>query len=288
MHERYGVTLFMPEDDLLTVHKGRVLELFGAIRDERADWELQFPDALSVNTLDEEIIDILVEAGMRILVLAIESGSVEVQRKVIKKNCNLEKAQRLVAYGKKKGLIVRCYFILGFPGETRAQMDETVAFAKLLGADWCTFKHATPLVGTVMYDEFIEAGCIVDGPETWAHTIYDERWFDAPNISAGDLNDLCYRTNLDVNFIHNPNLINGDYDRARGIFEDIVRRHTFHVVGWYCLAKSYRGLGEVDKAAWAEDQLFEQVRNDHRAAEMLERYGSLMPDLAMRETNSRG
>ena len=76
--------------------------------------EMQFPNSLAVNTLDEEVIDAMMEAGMTIFYLAIESGSPYTQVKIIKKHVNLDRARRLVEYANKRNLYTRCNFIIGF------------------------------------------------------------------------------------------------------------------------------------------------------------------------------
>lgn len=280
LYVRYGVTLFMPEDDLFTANKARVLEVLAAIKNsDIPGLEIQFPDALSVNTLDESLVNALMDAGMRILVLAIESGSSFVQKNIIKKNCDLKKARRLAEYAKSKGLLVRCYFIGGFPSETKEQLTETIEYAKSLQVDWCVFNIATPLVGSEMYKQFVEMGCIKDCPKTWESTVFDKRQFDTPEITAEELNSLIYRANLECNFLHNPNIVRKEYDKAIPIFQDIVKKHSFHVVAWYCIRLCHYDLKDHSEVARIEDVIRELVKNDSRAADMLLKYWDLMPDL---------
>jgi len=278
LYDRFGVTLFMPEDDLFTADKERVILLLAAIQKlPIPNLEMQFPAALSVNTLDERVIDALQAAGMQILVLAIESGSPYVQKHVIKKNCQLDKARQWATYAKSKGLLVRCYFIMGFPSETKEQIRETIEFSKSLQVDWCVFNIATPLVGSEMYRQFVDKGSIIDCPETWEATVFDRRTFDTPEISAVELNEVVYRANLECNFLHNPNIIRGEYERAIAIFQDIAKKHPFHVVAWYCIWLCYRELGDQPARERIEESMRELIKTDHRATDMYARYQELMP-----------
>jgi len=277
LHQNYGITMFMPEDDLITVNHDWLLRLMKELKGLNIpDLELQFPDALSVNTLNETILDALIEAGMKICVLAIESGSEHVQRRVIKKNCDLTKARNLVSYVKSRGIVVRCYYIFGFPGETIDQMKETLEFAKSLKADWSVFNIATPLVGSEMYKLCVEAGYIEDAPETWAGTMYDRRVFDTKEISAKDLNDFVYRANLDCNFIHNPNIVEGNFEKAINIFEDILSKHEFHIIALYCIAECYKNLRRETECRSTYQKIRDLIDKDPRAAKMFEDYGNLM------------
>ena len=102
LNEKYGVSLFIPEDDLFTVHGPRVISLLESLHNLNiSGFELQFPNALSINTLKEEVIDALIQSRMSVACLAIESGNKFVQRRIIKKNCNLDKAREVVHYLKK-------------------------------------------------------------------------------------------------------------------------------------------------------------------------------------------
>jgi hypothetical protein len=59
-----------------------------------------------------------------------------------------------------RGPLVRTFFILGFPGESRAEMTETLKFAYDFPADWCNIGIAAPLIGTEMYDQLLERGTL--------------------------------------------------------------------------------------------------------------------------------
>lgn len=279
LYEKYGVTVFLPEDDLFTANKKRTIKLLYAIKNLNIpNLELQFPNGLSVNTTDEEIIDAMIAAGMTIATIAIESGSDYTQKQLMKKNCNLKKARRLVAYCKSKGIRVRSYFMFGLPGEKEEHMKETLDFARSLGSDWNDFFAATPLVGSEMYNKFIEMGAITDNPEMWKTSFFWERSFDTPEVKAQELNELIYRTNLDHNFFNNVNKVSGRFDEAIEIYRGILAKYPFHIIGWYCLGDCYRLKGEDEKAQEVIDKISSLIETDSRAREMYLKYGDLMTD----------
>jgi radical SAM superfamily enzyme YgiQ (UPF0313 family) len=279
LNERYGINLYIPEDDLFTVNKSRIVPLLNAISGLNVPgMEMQFPNALSVNTLDEEVLDALIDAGMRICTLAVESGSQYVQVNVIKKRANLDRARMLVNYLKSRDIFVRCYFILGFPGETKDQMRETIDFARSLGADWIAIFAAVPLPGTEMFHQFREMGVIEDEESAWS-TLYTQRIFDTPEITAAELNELVYRANLDINFVNNPNRSEGRYERAIELFEDVVLKFPFHVVGHCCVMECMEALGRHDEAAALRQHIAHLIATDERAREMYQKYPDFMPRL---------
>jgi radical SAM superfamily enzyme YgiQ (UPF0313 family) len=206
----YGVNLFIVEDDLFLAPKSRGLELLNRMKELNIQgFELRLPSALAVKVLDEELVDALIDAGTEIFNIAIESGCEKTQ-KSIKKNVPLGKAKRLVKYIRSKGKLARCYFILGFPGETREDMQETIRYAIDLKADWSRFASATPLIGSEMYEQFLP----YLPNNIWNGTLFGQRFFDTPEAPADKLSKLVKDAQAFVNYIHAPYFAEARFDRA--------------------------------------------------------------------------
>lgn len=277
LYEHHGVTLFMPEDDLFTANKKRTLALLEAVRSLKIPgFRMQFPVALSVNTLTYELIDSLIESGLDVASLAIESGCADTQRRIIKKDVDLNKAREWVRYFRSKGLPVRTSFILGFPSETRAMMDESIEYARTLGADWYDFFIATPLAGSEMCQEFVDLGYMPDDIEVISRGYYSRRNFDTPEITSGDLGDLVYRANLLCNFRDNINLQLGNWTKGLELFTPIARKYPFHIIAQDCIRRCYEGLGDAAGAAGALAAIENAVRDDNRAWDMAKKFGDLL------------
>lgn len=217
---------------------------------------------------------------MKMTALAIESGSAYTQKEIIKKNCNLEKAKKLVSYIKNKGVYVRCLFILGFPGETRGLMEETVAYAKSLNADWCVFSIASPLIGSEMYSQFLDMGCISDDPSSWGKSTYSQRTFNTPEMTADELNEFAYRANLECNFLENPNFVEGNYEKALDLYRDITLKFPFHIVAWYCSMLCETALGRSTDARNTREKINNLLATNPVSIEMYQKYRDLMPQIS--------
>lgn len=282
LHDRYKINLFIPEDDLFTANRKKVVPLLNEIRKFKKTipgFELQFPNALSVNTLFEDVMDALINANMKVTNIAIESGSEYVQQNVINKRVNLSKAIEVVKYFRDRNVTTRCYFIGGFPNETKEQMLETIDYAKKLKSDWCTFHIAAPLRGTEMYKQFVDMGYIKDEVSTWSTAFFQERSFDTPEISADGLKELFYRANLEVNFLNNPNLLDGNYDKALWIYKDIVKSYPFHVIGWYCIMLCYEAIGDINNRNNVLANIVDLIKTDLRARQLYKTYSDLLPKI---------
>lgn len=265
------------EDDLFAARKDKFLELADRIMDLNAPLRFKLPQGLSVVTLNEEIIDKMVSMGINEAAVAIESGSPYTQKHIIKKNLSLPKAVKILEYFRKKNFFVYVNFILGFAGETRQLMQETVDFIKKLDVDWVYIFHALPLPGTEMFKSFESAGIISLHNFDWDGIRLGRRTFDTPDISAKDLEDLVYDTNIECNFFNNSNIMHGRYKRAIDILTRlIINPYPFHVVGYYNRAVSYLGLGDKMNAEVDFNKCIEWIDKNEESKRLYERYGGKM------------
>jgi len=279
LHNKFGVTQILFEDDLFTANKKRTIELVNAIKElEIPDLKIQFPNGLHVNSIDKEVINALVDIGMASAHIAIESGCDYVLKNFMKKKVDLDKAKNLVRYIRNtKNLHVWCYFVLGMPGETREQILETIEYAKTLKADWCNFFIATPLVGSEIYEKFLDAGYYTGDLSEFKNTDFTHRSFDTNEIKAEELNDLVYRANLEVNFIFNTNLVEGNYIKAIDQFNHIISHYPFHIFAYLSLYRCYVGLNEKTEAEIMKLKIIKLLNVDKRSKEMYDKYKDLIP-----------
>ena len=287
LNERYGVNLVIPEDDLFTVKKTRIIELCNAVA-ERFNGSIgfQFPNGLSVATLDEEVIDAMILMGMKLANIAIESGSDDVQRNIIKKNCSLDRARHVVQICRDRDIFTRCYFIIGFPGETLEHIEETLAFASSLPSDWNVFNIAAPLIGSEMYEQMLARGDI-DETYNWDSAFFSERSFDTKEITADRLKQVVYSANIKINFFNNHSMRTGNYHRAISVFQEILHGYPHHLIAQYCIGLAQRGLG--DEQGFQESLAACNRMLDDQTSEMprqhLTEFGDFLPELMPKESN---
>jgi radical SAM superfamily enzyme YgiQ (UPF0313 family) len=91
------------------------------------------------------------EAGCYQVTLGCESGVQRVLDDIIRKNLKLEQIKPAIKNAKEAGLIVHTFWIVGYPGETRKEMEDTIKFAAQSGADSFSVAILAPLPGTPIY-----------------------------------------------------------------------------------------------------------------------------------------
>lgn len=136
-------------DDTFTVNPTRVKEICQEIIDRKMN--IAWISFSRVNTISEDLVKIMKEAGCRKISFGLESGSQEILDKM-HKNATVEMGRKAVAIVRKYGLQVHTTFMLGNVGETVETIKKTIKFAKSLDLDNATFFITTPYPGTELYE----------------------------------------------------------------------------------------------------------------------------------------
>lgn len=144
MLSRLGFNQINIVDDLFTSNKKRCMEICDAIisRGIKHKWSA----FARVDTVQEDMLEKLAEAGCDSLCFGIESGNQEILDR-IKKRTTLEKCRNAAYLCRKTGIKPMASYILGLPGETEETVRNTLEFAEGLGASY-GFHILAPFPGT--------------------------------------------------------------------------------------------------------------------------------------------
>lgn len=159
---RFGIRELQFEDDNITANKKRAKAIFQGIIDRGYRVSFNFPNGVALWTLDEELVELMQAAGCYEMTLAFESGSQYVLDHIIQKPLNLERARQITQLIHSKNIRTNAFFIFGFPGETREQVQETFRFAREMKTNMAYFFIANPLPGTELYRLAKEQGMLPD------------------------------------------------------------------------------------------------------------------------------
>jgi radical SAM superfamily enzyme YgiQ (UPF0313 family) len=156
IYDKYGINYFKIYDDNFAFDRQRTIEICRLIKQNKLKIYFEFPNGLMVKTLDEEVIDNLVEAGALRFWLAIESGSEFIRNKIMRKNVSEEKILEVVSLLKKRNVWVSAFFMLGMPEETEESCLDTLSLIEKLDIDNFTMpSHVNPLPCTKLFDQCV-------------------------------------------------------------------------------------------------------------------------------------
>ncbi len=139
--------------DLFTVNRDQVVELCELMIAE--DIQIRWTCNSRVDYVDEEMLQLMGNAGCWLISWGIESGNEQILKHV-RKGANPDKAERALRWAKQAGIKNWGYFIIGLPGETEETIRETIDFAKKLPLDIALFHVAAPYPGTPFFFEVVE------------------------------------------------------------------------------------------------------------------------------------
>lgn len=137
-------------DDVFNLQKDRAMAILDAFRATGGRLVPAFPNGMRADLADGDLLDGIAAAGCPHLAFAIETGSSRLQRQ-IGKRLDLDRAREAIAGASRRGLYTNGFFMLGFPGETRAEMLETVAYARSAPFVTAQFFKVIPFPGTDLW-----------------------------------------------------------------------------------------------------------------------------------------
>lgn len=155
LYEKHNVRELHIYDDVFNLDKKRAIAICKGIKEAGWDLKIAFPNAIRGDILDEEMLDWLILAGTYKIIFAVETASPRLQ-KLIKKNNDLDKLKRNIDLAVDKGLLVKAFFMLGFPTETREELQRTVDFAVKSRIHLASFFKVVPQPGTALYEQAID------------------------------------------------------------------------------------------------------------------------------------
>ena len=156
--DKYKVNEIQFADDNMTIDRKRAMELFQRYKDEiRLPWCT--PHGLMIKTLDEEMIKLMAESGAYQVSIAVESGNERVLKEIIHKPVPPKaEVKRIVDLFHKYGVQVHGLFVMGFPGEKREEIMDTLNYPFDVGFESVAFFNANPMPGSDLHKICVEKG----------------------------------------------------------------------------------------------------------------------------------
>jgi radical SAM superfamily enzyme YgiQ (UPF0313 family) len=149
----HGVGEFMMVDDIFNFDRAK--EICRQIVDRRLGIHMQFPNGVRGDRFDEELVALMKEAGTHYMAIAIETVSEKYQR-LIHKNLKIAPSLETIRWANKYRIEVCGFFMIGFPGETRQEVNQTVRFAVTAPLDTIFISLVSPFKGTVLRNDMLE------------------------------------------------------------------------------------------------------------------------------------
>jgi anaerobic magnesium-protoporphyrin IX monomethyl ester cyclase len=178
MVKRYNLDEIYFEDDNFTVNQQRALDILNSLIERDLGVYIKFANGIRADAVNAEILDRMKKAGCYSISFGIESGSPRVLN-MMRKNLSLDKARENVKLAKSMGLLVGSNCIIGYPGETVSDIDESLDYFLSLDLDSMAVVNLIPFPGTEVRRICEENGYLTPEAKNWNNYIFD---IDKPRI----------------------------------------------------------------------------------------------------------
>lgn len=157
LKHQYNIEEIEIIDDIFNLDLVRAKQILRRIIEEKLDLKFCFPNGLRSDRFDDELLDLMKDAGVYRLVFAIESGSPRIQ-KLIRKNVKLDIARQNIEKAAQRGFSIGGFFMIGFPTETEEEVIQTIEYAVSSKMVTATFFMVTPFPGTELHQLALDLG----------------------------------------------------------------------------------------------------------------------------------
>lgn len=182
----YGLTLIhFGDTDFLFGMKKETLKEFVKLYKEKIG--LPFFIQSGGETLNEESIKLLKEAGCVNVSVGVESGSQRVRQTIIHKYVSKKKLIEVFGIARRYKLRITANYMMGLPDETERDIWETIKFNRELNPPAIASYFFTPFIGTELYEISLSKGYI-DGFKP--SNLHKESPLTMPHLSQQRIGEL--------------------------------------------------------------------------------------------------
>ena len=167
--DKFKVKNIFFEDDNLTLDIKRFEAICDGIVERKIKIGWETPNGVRADCLNLDLLKKMKQSGANSIFVGVESGDQQILDNVICKSLDLNRVVQFAKDAKQIGLKTGAFYIIGFPGETKENMQRTVDFALRLKRDYDVGMHlfmATPSYGTRLFKD-CKANGYIQQDLTW-------------------------------------------------------------------------------------------------------------------------
>jgi anaerobic magnesium-protoporphyrin IX monomethyl ester cyclase len=150
IYENYAPDSIWFVDDVFTINHKWLNEFNAALK--KISLSISYECITRADRLNEDVIKVLKESGCFRVWIGAESGSQKVID-LMDRRVKVEQVREMIQLAAQHGIETGTFIMLGYPGETEADIKETIHHLKISNPDHFTITVAYPIKGTELYKE---------------------------------------------------------------------------------------------------------------------------------------
>lgn len=193
LRKRNSINYVIFLDDTFTVNRSWIEEFCEAYGQEIGTG---FSINARAETVDPTLIDMLAQAGCSHIIYGIESGSKRVRKDILNRPGDNKQFIDVFRWTKEAGILATANYMIGIPGETAEDIEQTLALNDVLSPDDFGYSVFYPYPGTSLFQICREKGFL---PENYLELPANNRQsiLNLPAITKDDI-DYYYKIFTDV------------------------------------------------------------------------------------------
>jgi anaerobic magnesium-protoporphyrin IX monomethyl ester cyclase len=157
LRDTYSVEDFTFWDDLFTMSRQRVFSICNLLLERKL--HIRWICLVRVDTIDEELLELMKRAGCVQVQMGVESGSDRILKRM-NKGITVEQIRQAALMLKRTEMPWHCFLLIGIPGETREEMQATMRLIPELRPNAVELSVFAPYAGSPLYEDLKEAGSL--------------------------------------------------------------------------------------------------------------------------------
>ncbi len=150
--KKLGTNKFVFRDPVFSINRKHTIEFCNEVIKQKLN--ITFMVETHLNNLDDEMIPLLKEAGLKLAYVGVESSSHFVLKDMKRFTVEHDKQFQVIKKCEDSGIKVKTMFIIGNPEDTKETIIQSIEYAKYLPSLYSQFSVFTPYPGTPAYNEF--------------------------------------------------------------------------------------------------------------------------------------
>ena len=223
LRDEYKPDFITFNDEIFTYNKKRVLEICSEIRQRkiRLPWDCQ----TRVDLISQELLYKMRIANCQLISFGVESGSQEILN-AMKKGTTVQQNETAIKWAKEAGLSVTISLIIGYPGETKETIKQTIDFIKKTEPDDIYLYLPTPYPSTELRGTVVDLGWKMS--QNWSDYEMQTPTFENTNVSFEKINNI---REIFYNQLYSPSYILRQSLKGT-IYSRIMVQNGLHQLLW--------------------------------------------------------
>ncbi len=184
LKQNYGIKEILIYDDTFT-YNHKWLQQFC----ERYKKEINIPFTVNVrvDTINEEILEMMHAAGCERIIAGVESGSERVRSEILNRKMSNEKIIAIYKKADELGMKTTAYFMVGLPTETPKEAQESIDLCKIIKANYSQCSVFYPYPGTDLYDLCEQKGYLTQKENEGTNFFETHKLLKLPTFSQTEI-----------------------------------------------------------------------------------------------------